>query len=191
MLRKAAETAIDPERFDQLFNKLGKIEGASSQLRGTLFEYLVKDVLRKSGSTEVRMNRILESGDGKKAEADVIAIEENKSVTFVECKGYNPDSEVPDSELKRWLQRSVPIFFKHIKNHPDWKNLKVCFEFWTTGSLSDAALKIFSDAQKEIKKSRYTIKLRLGDQILEVCKSTNDDGLVTAFRKHFMKIYSE
>lgn len=191
VLRKAAETAIDPERFNQLFNKLGKIEGASSQLRGTLFEYLVADVLRKDGSTQVRMNQVFKSNDGKEAEADVIAIKENKSVTFIECKGYNPDSEVPDNHLKRWLRRSVPIFFKHIKTHPDWKNLKVHFEFWTTGPLSDEALKMFDTAQKRVKESRYTVKLHLGDQILKTCESTNDNGLVTAFRKHFMKIYSE
>lgn len=35
VLRKAAETAIDPQQFDQLFKKLGKIEGAFSQIRGT------------------------------------------------------------------------------------------------------------------------------------------------------------
>ncbi len=191
VLRKAAETAINPQQFDQLFDKLGKIEGASSQLRGTLFEYVVADVLRKNGSNQILMNRIFKSDDEKEAEADVISIKDNRSVTFVECKGYNPDSEVPDKYLERWLHHSIPIFFKWIKAHPDWRNLEVCFEFWTTGSLSKEALKMFNTNQKKIKKSRYTIELLLGREILRTCKSTKDKGLVNTFKKHFMKIYSE
>ena len=75
VLRDATRKAIDPERFDLLFRTLGKIKGAATQLRGTLFEYLVADVLRKKRVPEVRMNRIFKSPDAKKAEADVIAIE--------------------------------------------------------------------------------------------------------------------
>ena len=191
VLRKAAETAIDPQQFDQLFKKLGKMEGAFSQIRGTLFEYLVADVLRKSGSTQVRMNQILKLDDGREAEADVISIKDNLSVTFIECKGYNPDSEVLDNHLERWLKHSIPIFFKVSNAHPDWKNLKICFEFWTTGSLSEKALEMFDVAKKTIKKSRYEIELHLGHQILQICKLTNNKGLVDVFRKHFMKIYSE
>ncbi len=191
VLRKTAETAIDPQQFNQLFEKLGKIEGAAGQLRGALFEYLVADVLRKNGSTQVLMNQVFKLANGKEAEADVISIKDNRSVTFIECKGYNPDSEVPDKYLKRWFSHSIPIFFKWIKAHPDWRNLEVCFEFWTTGSLSEETLMMFNANQKKIKKSRYTIELRLGREILRICESTKDSGLVNTFQKCFMKIYSK
>ena len=189
VLRRAAESAIDPNAFDQLFRKLGKIEGASTQLRGTLFEYLVADVARKTGSTRVLMNRVFKSAKGAKAEADVIAITDDISITFIECKGYNPDGELPDRYLQRWLQHNVPLFFHEARVHPDWKNLQVRFEFWTTGSLSDEASAMFETAQKKINASRYTIELRLGPDIHKICESTKDHGLVTAFRKHFLKIY--
>ena len=189
VLRKAAASAIDPEGFDQLFRKLGKIEGASNQLRGTLFEFLVEAVVRKTISTEIRRNRVF-TINGKKAEADVIAIRENQSVTFIECKGYNPDSETPTDKLRRWLDHRIPVFFKAIKSHPDWRNLEVFFEFWTTGSLSDEALTIFENAKTTNKPSRYKIELRQNSNILEVCEATADKGLVTAFRKHFTNLYS-
>lgn len=188
VLRDAAKTAIDPERFDNLFKKLGKIEGASTQLRGTLFEYLVADVTRKRISPNVQMNRVYKLPDGTKAEADVIVVEDHKSVTFIECKGYNPNAQVPDGQVQRWLQRNVPLFYREIRAHPDWKGLKVYFQLWTTGSLSDAALAMIEQAQKKIKAARYTIELYVGPEILEKCKSTRDAGLVTAFRKHFMKV---
>ena len=189
VLHNAAETSINPDDFNLLFDKLGKIEGASYQLRGTLFEHLVAKIARKTGASEVRMNRIYKSQDGKEAEADVIAIRDNVSVTFIECKGYNPDAEVPDTHLTRWLRCKVPLFYKEIKAHPDWKNLKVCFEFWATGSLSDETRSQFDAAQSEIRESRYTIKLHLGPEILKICRETKDHGLITAFRKHFMEIH--
>ena len=147
------------EGFDPLFRKLGKIEGASSQLRGTLFEFLVEAVVRKTVATQVQRNKVFTS-DGKKAEADVIAIKDNQSVTFIECKGCNPDSETPTHELRRWLDHRIPVFFQAIKSHPDWRNLEVFFEFWTTGALSDEALTIFKNAHTTRKTSRYKIELR-------------------------------
>ena len=188
-LREAAKSVIDPEKFDYLFRQLGRIEGASNQLRGTLFEYLVEAVARKTGATHVHRNRTSRI-DGKEAEADVIAIKEYQSITFIECKGHNPDSETPATELKRWLSHSIPIFFKDIKSHDDWKHLDITFEFWTTGSLSAEVLTIFEAAKKDIRPTRYKIELQMGPQILERCISTNDKGLVTAFKKHFTKLHS-
>ena len=53
-----ASQLIDPDQFDQLFSKLGKIEGAAIQLRGTLFEYLAADIARRTIAPSVTMNRI-------------------------------------------------------------------------------------------------------------------------------------
>ena len=189
VLRDAARKAIDPESFDLLFRTLGRIEGAATQLRGTLFEYLVADVLRKKSAPEVRMNRIFKSPDAKKAEADIIAIKDHSWVIFIECKGYNPHAEVPDAHVDRWLNHNVPIFYKCILAHPDWKKLKKKFHFWTTGSLSATALDKIEHAKKEINPERYTIDLRLGPQILKICESTKETGLVDAFRKHFTKLH--
>ena len=189
VLRKAAETSIDLDSFNSLFKKLSKIEGASSQLRGALFEYLVADVARKTVSTWIMMNKVLTLTNGKKVEVDVTAIKENISVTFIECKGYNPNAMVSDYDFKRWLQDRVPLLFKYIKSHPDWKNYKIYFEFWTTGSLSTEAIAMFNNAQKKIKKTRYKIKLRLAPDILSICKLTNDNGLITTFKNCFMSNY--
>ena len=42
----------------------------------------------------------------------ILSVKDNLSVTFIECKGYNPDSEVPDKHLERWLNHSIPVFLK-------------------------------------------------------------------------------
>jgi hypothetical protein len=184
--RAAMRSTIDPTEFDALFSKFGKIEGAANQLRGTLFEYLAADVFRKTGAHQVRMNRILKF-EGKEAEADVIAVRDDISLTFIECKGHSPYGETPHSEVEKWLQHNVPIFFKAAKEHPDWKNLPVHFEFWTTAPLTQESIALLEKAKGEIRPSRYTISWRLGAEILSLCKDTQDSGLVIAFRKHFMK----
>ena len=187
VLNKAATlSTIDPTEFDALFSKLGKIEGASNQLRGTLFEYLAAEIMRKFGAYPVRLNRIYKNGNDK-AEADVIAERQDLSVTFIECKGHSPYGETPHSEVKRWLQHNVPIFFKVSNEHQDWKNMPVHFEFWTTAPLTQESLDLLERAKSEIKATRYTISWRVGPEILTLCQDTKDDGLINAYRKHFMK----
>ncbi|WP_416391849.1 hypothetical protein NR756_06580 [Alloalcanivorax xenomutans] len=187
VLNKAAALAtIDPTEFDALFRKLGKITGAADQLRGTLFEYLAADVVRKAGAHQVRLNRIYKNA-GKEAEADVIAERHDLSISFIECKGHSPYGETPHSEVKRWLQHNVPTFFKVRNEHPDWQNMPVHFEFWTTAPLTEESISLLEKAKSEIKATRYTIGWRLGPEILALCEDTGDEGLITAFRKHFMK----
>jgi Holliday junction resolvase-like predicted endonuclease len=186
LTKAAALSTIDPTAFDELFSKFGKIEGAANQLRGTLFEYLAADILRKTGAHQVRMNRIFKQ-ETKEAEADVIAVRDNLSLTFIECKGHSPYGETPHEEVEKWLQHNVPIFFKSAKEHADWKNLPVHFEFWTTAPLTEKSIQFLEKAKASIKPTRYTIGWCLGPEVLTLCKGTKDDGLATAFRKHFMK----
>ena len=191
VLVNAARSLIDPYQFDELFRKLGKIEGAANQLRGTLFEYLAADIVRKTLATpEITMNRIFKAAR-KEAEADVVAVRPHQAITIIECKGYSPRATIPDNLFKRWLEHNVPTCFDAIKDHPDWKNLPVTFEFWATAPLSDEAMVAFATAQASIRPSRYAIKLRLGTDIYAMCKGTRDPSLITAFEKHYMKIERE
>lgn len=169
---------------------MGKIEGAANQLRGTLFEYLAADILRKAGAHQVRMNRIFKQ-EAKEAEADVIAVRDNLSLTFIECKGHSPYGETPHYEVEKWLQHNVPIFFKSAREHDDWKNLPVHFEFWTTAPLTEESIQFLEKAKASIKPTRYTIGWRLGPEVLKICQETRDSGLINAFRKHFMKYNSK
>lgn len=180
-----AASSIDPVKFDHLFRKLGKIEGAAIQLRGTLFEYIVADVARKTFSPTVKLNRKLKNADGKAAEIDVMAVKDDQAVLMIECKGYGPYATIPDKYMQRWLQHNVPVSFKWLKNHPDYQNLKFRFEFWATGALSPEAIAMFETAKATIKPERYTIDLKFAPQILAECKATNDEGLIEAFQKHY------
>lgn len=190
VLKQAAETSVDPEAFDSLFKKLGKIEGASHKIRGTLFEFLVAQLLRNSLSSQVTMNRLHNAkinGETKKAEADVVCVNGDISTTFVECKGYSPYATIPDKELLHWIHHQVPVLFKAAREHPDWKNHKIQFEFWATGELSEKVKAVFDAAKSKVKPTKYSLELKLGDEIYSICQDTNDKSLIEAFKSHYMK----
>ena len=56
-LDEAAKGVVDPEKFGQLFSKLGKLEGAIGNMRGAFFELLVAEVVRKNAAGQVKLNK--------------------------------------------------------------------------------------------------------------------------------------
>src|SRR5436190_1393858 len=186
VLVNAAYSLFDAEKLEELFSTLGKIEGAAYQLRGTLFEYMVADAAKRNGLGDIWMNRIFKVPDRGQAEVDVLAIRANHSVTAIECKGYSPRATIPDELFQRWLQHNVPIAYKAIREHPDWKHLPITFEFWTTAPISEDALALFEKAKGQLKETRYGIALRGPKEVSQACWETGEHTLITAFEKHFM-----
>lgn len=184
-LTRAAYSLFDVEQFEHLFRTLGKIGGATSQLRGALFEYMAADISRRTVLGDVTMNRIFKVPDKGKVEVDVLTVQTNQRVIAIECKGYSPRAIIPDELFKRWLQHNVPVFYAYVRQHPEWKNLPVHFEFWTSAPVSDEMLALFEKTKAEIKPSRYTIDLRGPQDIWKACIDTGEKTLIDAYRNHF------
>lgn len=67
-LTEAGQQAIDAETLEKLFVGLKKFEGATGNLRGTLFEYFVADVVGRTRSPfRVRLNEKIRNQGGKRA----------------------------------------------------------------------------------------------------------------------------
>lgn len=186
VLVNAANAMFDSEKFEELFSTLGKIQGATYQLRGTLFEFIAAEAAKRNGLGDIRMNHIFIAPDKRKAEVDVLAIRHNHSITAVECKGYSPRATIPDHLFQRWLQHNVPVSFKAIRDHPDYRNLPVTFEFWTTAPISDESLALYKKAKIELNENRYKIELRSPRDVTGICYNASEKSLITAFEKHFM-----
>ncbi|MBT2247002.1 hypothetical protein JQK15_26265 [Sphingobium sp. BHU LFT2] len=186
VLSNVAFSSFEDGRFEELFSTLGRIEGAANQLRGTLFEYIAADAAKRLGLGDVWMNRIFKVDGKGKAEVDVLAIKANHSVTAIECKGYSPRATISDELFTRWLQHNVPVAYKGIREHPDWKNLPVTFEFWTTAPISQDAFALFESAKSQLNPNRYNIELRGPVDVWQNCKQTGERSLMTAHQKHFL-----
>lgn len=185
VLIEAAHASFDPVKFDHLFQILGKIDGATSQLRGTLYEYLVADIARRTFLGDVTLNRVFKVSGKGQAEIDVLTIKPNQQVIAIECKGYSPRAIIPDDLFKRWLQHNVPIAYAYIRQHPDWRNLPIHFEFWSSAPISDEMLALFESAKAQIKPGRYTIDLRGPQDVWKSCRDTREKSLIDAYANHF------
>ncbi|MGQ0689894.1 MAG: hypothetical protein ACT4NK_14160 [Limnobacter sp.] len=172
------------ETVTAIFNKLSHIEGAATNLRGALFEYLVADVVRLSTThTSIRLNEIIKDEQGRVAEVDVLAHHFDKSIRFIECKGYKPDGTIPDDMVERWLRDRIPVIRNAAEAYRDWRKCRQEFEFWTSGELSDHAKSLVTEEARHVRK--YSVKIVEGAGLAQLVSATNNTALKNAFRQHF------
>lgn len=186
VLIQAAAFAIDPKVFNEVFLRLSKIEGATSNLRGALFEFIVAAVVRHDFSQDVRMNEILVHPDGAKVEIDVLARDGYLKVLFAEAKGYPPFATVPDSEVEKWLTKTVPLASRIARERADLRNLEQRFEFWTTGKLSPEAAAMVEKAKQEIRPAKYTVAYLDAAAVRSRTRDTGDKELFSTLETHFL-----
>ncbi len=112
LLTDAGATAsVNPDHLVNVMQVLTRIEGASANLRGALFELvtgsLVKDV---EGGYLKTGQKIIDRGTGRKAEVDVqLDKENNAGFLIIECKAKSPGARVSKNDVRKWYSDRVPI----------------------------------------------------------------------------------
>lgn len=182
-LDEAAKGVVDPEKFGQLFSKLGKLEGAIGNMRGAFFELLVAEVVRKNAAGQVKLNKICKGEDGN-AEVDVYHLNEGITAQMIECKGIAPGTLVDDEEIGLWLTTRITRVRHHLQNL-GWSGPLPKFELWTSGALS-------AQARERVEKTRlanarkFEISVVEGDALRIAVKTVNDASLLKTFEQHFL-----
>lgn len=184
VLTDAAVKSLDLEKFNKLFLKLGAIEGAAGNLRGTLFELFSAELTRYAFYARPQLNVICKVKN-KSAEIDVIAEKGNEKVYFIECKGGRPTSTLSDEEVKKWLHTRIPRINSWALLENRWDSIEFHFELWITGKLTQISKELIEKASKNTKK--YKIVLRESNDILELTKKTKNKALIRIFREQFLK----
>lgn len=185
-LVQAATEAVDPEKFSQLFDKLGKVAGAAGTLRGALFEFIVADVTRRTvANASIAMNTIYRKGGKDVAEVDVRVVVPGQEIRFIECKGLIPGNRLPDEEIEAWLTKRIPSVRRQTLDNPEFQNLTLTFELWLTGELSPESQRRIADAQANVDPSRYNIKVLLAQDIEESVRKFPD--LRKVVKQHFLE----
>lgn len=183
LLSQVSRVSVSSEKLDVIFKTLGKVEGAASRLRGALFEYVVAEAMRASGYNGVEINKFCRNASGVQKEADVVCFN-NKDVCFIEGKGYNINKQVTRDDVDYWLIEQVPVFHEYCLSHPDWKNKKLIFEFWTSSTFSDEALARLEEAKKATK--RYTINFKNNKDLFLFIADSNNQALLKTYKDHFV-----
>lgn len=187
VLTEVARTKVDPEIFNVLFEKLAKIEGATNNLRGALFEYLVAEIVRHKAS-DVEVNTIFKTSDGKSTEVDVLVHNKYDALTFIECKGYSPMATVRDDEVEAWLTKKIPLIVRYIRDeNPAWRNLDLNFEFWTTGKLSPNAIQMLEKFKTTVRQNKYTIDYLQADDVNIRALASKNHSVISTLKKHYFE----
>lgn len=182
-LCKAAKGVIEHEKFDRVFTNLGKLEGATGNMRGAFFELLVAEVVRRKAAGEVKLNRVCRGDDGD-AEVDVYRVHDGIMAQMIECKGVAPGTFVDDEEVSRWLTTRIPRVRYHLESIR-WSGPLPRFELWTSGQLSDSALERVQKTRVANAKKFELIIVDSHDLRAQV-KALNDPSLLRIFERHFL-----
>lgn len=181
-------SSIDVENLDDLLSRFRDIEGASLQIRGTLFEFIAEKMAAyEFRSNTIHLNRVFHDPDSikKKADAD-LTIEGGGTLFFVECKGTAPYGIVPHEQFRKWIQEQVATIYAATRKRPEWANRAITFEFWATAPLSDESLALYAQISGELNTNRYKLRVRLGSELAQLCEEMGDESVITAFQKHFV-----
>ena len=177
------------EKIDSIMTCFSQIKGATAQLQGALFEYLVAEVVRIDGG-DVEIGRLCRDQKKRFADSDVCVTKRHKEVRFIECKGYKPYSEVKHADVKNWIEKQMPVFLSQGKS--DEPNGDIIIELWTTGKFSIES----SDALALCKKNndirkRCEIRILEAHDVQQEFISTKNKNLINVYLKHFSNNFYE
>jgi hypothetical protein len=186
-LSEAADRAIDPLLFSELFERLGKAEGAAGTLRGALFEYVVADVVRQTEPpADITMNRIYREGGKDVAEVDVLLVLKNRYVRFIECKGILPGNLLSDEEVEKWLNKRIPVVLAQTRKDNVLSKLELRFELWVTGELTAEANSMIAAAQVRAELKGYSIRVFYASDLDQQVSLVKDPSLRKVVDQHFL-----
>ena len=180
----AAHAAARPEVVEELFSRLGKIEGAAGNLRGPLFEMIAGHVVREVEGTSIDIGVEAISDKGT-AEIDVLRVKTNQEVWAYECKGILSDNEINKDAVDRWLGTTIPRIHQWVSQQTRFRGSYAGFEFWTTGRFTPEALALLQ--QRSAATKRYEIGWRDGPAVEEYVKKARNRRLLDVLREQYTR----
>lgn len=184
VLSSTVSSADNKERLKNVFDHIGRIEGAALNLRGALFPFVVAEILKVDSFEILKMNKkIAVPHTFQKLEIDIIAKKSNE-IYFFECKGEKPESQAADSEVSRWIA-SVSKARDYAAEYPEYKGKNFHYEIWTSGYFSDYALNELVEFKLKLKK--YNVDYKCGRDILNLAQKLKITHIVDTLNEHFFR----
>lgn len=177
---------LNSEKLKETIEKLKQLQGERGRLKGTLFEFLIADVVRKTsvGLSQLRLNHIIKNNK-QQAEIDVLAYSEGRQVRFVEAKAYNPHFHLSKAQVERWLNHNIKVAYLAAEAHEDWKRVPKIFELWTCAPLDDESLALVEAARVK-SHGRYEIIVRQKDELIPEFSAAKNEGLLKLLKEYFL-----
>jgi hypothetical protein len=180
----AAIATTNPARLASLIDDLSEIEGAAFNMRGILFELISAYLAKLDGSSVDFGVTAKDPVTGKPADIDVLKVRGKAECVGIECKGKQPGGVVELDEVENWIGR-IPVFRAHLIAESRFREMKISFELWTTGTFSPDAL-AHLQAEK-LKRTKTLIAWKDGTGIREMAKTAKEKAIGKALDEHFLK----
>lgn len=186
VLMQTALGTVDPEKYQNVINKLDKVEGAAGNMRGALFELLVAEIIRHTEYRGglVKLNKIFHDDAGEPAEVDVF-LEHPITPLVIECKGRDPNTILPDEEVKVWLHKRIQRVREDLNRKHYGPPIKPRFELWITGRLSLEAIEMILKTRKANERV-YTLDVIWSKQIREKAAKVHDNKFLETLNSCFL-----
>jgi hypothetical protein len=186
-LTRAAAIAVErPEAIGELFDKLGRIEGAAANLRGALFELLVGHCVTKIDDGSIDIGKIVsDSAMGGLAEIDVFRVKEHREVWAYECKAHQPAEVVNVLQVKRWVEEKAALIYRVLQREERFRESRFHFEYWTCGAFSTDALEYLKAAAGRTQK--YSIGWKDGAAVRAYVGKLRPKSIADMFDQHFFR----
>lgn len=181
----AAIAAKNPDKVISLLNSLSSIEGSAINLRGALFELIIGHLVYKGEGTSIDIGVKVRNTQGERAEIDVRRVKGEHELAIYECKGYQPTTMIDIDEVEIWFSKKVPIIRSALREEARFKDIKMTFEYWTSGNFTDEAIDYFKKKSSEIKK--YNINWKNGKDILKYAREIKSTSMVDTLKQHYAK----
>lgn len=184
-LTKAAALAVArPELIGELFDKLGRIEGAAANLRGALFELAVGHCVVKLDDGSIDIGRkVSDPQTGQSAEIDVIRVKGDREVWAYECKGHQPTHIVGHKVIEEWLTEKMPLIYRLVRRENRFRESAIHFEFWTCGSFSPEAEALLKEIAGRTRK--YAIGWKDGEAVRAYVAMVRPKSVAKMLDEHF------
>lgn len=186
VLSNALREALDVGQLAEIVKRLSKVEGALGNLRGTLFEYLVADIVRgQSPGTPIEMNRRCKGPDGVQMEVDVWAFNAT-TARFIECKSHRPGSMVADNEIEQWLKKRIPAVRHYLEQMSHLQSVpRPEFELWVMGELSVQSLERIQRTT-EANINKFSIKVIKAADVMNYAAAASNGSLADTLKLLFI-----
>lgn len=188
LLTNAGATAsVNPEHLSQVMRVLTKVQGASANLRGALFELvigsLVKDV---EGGYLKTGQRIREMDTGHRAEIDVqLDKEDNAGFLIIETKANLLGARVSQEDVERWYSNRVPLIHRILNTGHKRVERPFHFEIWTNGTFAASALSWLEDQPKTC--DGYTVDWKDGAALKIYADRASNVSLRDMLNEHYFR----
>lgn len=182
--RAGAIAAANPEKINELFKGLTRIEGAAINIRGVMFEMLVGHIVLKTQNVStVDLNKQISTDSGK-AEVDVIGFRSEAEIKCYECKGYEVKRLITAEMIDKWMDR-VQRIRKYYNQNQVYRERKMTFAFWTSSDFEpDAVDRLLYHKQRNTK---IALDWKNGRDILKIVKEDNLNSIADVLQEHYLR----